>query len=92
MEQGGQHLGGNLTVFFAVVAPAGYDARQVVVVPEQTVPALAVELCLPLVHDFLELKERQRAEIPFGSVRVLIQTDMLKLEDHGHLAAVRITV
>ena len=91
VKQGGQHLGGFHPVF-SIVTPAGDDAGQVMIVPEQTVPSAAVEGLLPFRQHLLELPEIQRSQIPFFFPRNLIQTDVLKLEHHGKLASVRIAV
>ena len=53
-EQHGEHFGRRLAIF-PLVAPAGDDARNVVVFPEETVPAAAVQPRLPALEDLLEL-------------------------------------
>ena len=87
-EQDGEHFGG-LRPICPVVAPAGDDARQVVVFPEQAVPARPPQLPLPAAQDLLEAGERQGSQVPFLLARLLVQKDVLKLKDHGELAAVR---
>ena len=90
MQQGSQHLGGFLPVG-TIVAPTGDNARQVVVVPEQAVPALAVQAHLPLGKHFFQCRKLQRGQIPLLLAGDLVQADMLKLEHHRKFLAPRVT-
>ena len=87
VKKDGQHLR-RLHPVFPIVPPAGDNPGQIVVVPEQAVPALPVELRLPAAEDFLQLQERQGRQIPLLLPRHLIQADMLKLEHHIELMGV----
>ena len=89
MQQGGQHLGGFLPVS-AIVAPAGNDARQVVVVPEQAVPAFAVQAHLPLGQHLFQRRKLQRSQVPLRLAGDLVQADVLKLEHHREFLAPRV--
>ena len=91
MKNSRQHFC-SLHSVFSVIAPAGYDSRKVVIIPEKAVPSAAVKLFLPFFQAFLQLHKRQGTEIPFFFSRFLIQHHMLKLEHHGKLASVRLTV
>ena len=91
VQQGGQHLGGFLPVS-TVVAPAGDDARQVVVVPEQAVPAFAVQAHLPFGQHFLQRRKLQRGQVPLCLAGDLVQPDVLKLEHHRKFLTARVAV
>ncbi|MNZ83092.1 hypothetical protein D3C78_1018120 [compost metagenome] len=46
MQQNGEHLGA-LYPILLIIAPTGYDSRQIMVVPEQTIPAFIPQFSLP---------------------------------------------
>ena len=74
----------------AIIPPAGYNPRQVVIIPEKTVPALSTELLLPFFPDLLKCHKGKGRQIPLISPRLLVQADMFKLKYHGKLTAVGI--
>ena len=82
-----QHLGRGFTIFL-VVSPAGDNARKVVILPEQTVPAAAAQTALPRADDLLQLRQIQGTAIPLVAAGDLVLNDVLKLEHHGKLTAV----
>ena len=59
---------------------------------EQTVPAGSLQLLLPAADDLLQLPQGQGRQIPFFPAGLLIQNQVLKLEHHRKLAAIRSTV
>ena len=91
MKYCGEHLG-RFNSVLSIVAPVGDDPREIVIVHEETVPALPIELVLPFCHAFLQLYEWQGRQIPLFLSRLLIQHHVFELEHHGELAAVRIAV
>jgi len=68
-----------------VVAEPRDDARLVVVVPVQAVPADLGQAGLPAPEDRLEVAQTQRANVP--PRLAVVDLDVLELEDHVHLAA-----
>jgi hypothetical protein len=84
VEHRAEHLGG----LGAAVAEAGDDARLVVVVPVQAVPAALGQADLPAVERRLEVDEPQRVHVEL--VRALVELDVLELEHHVDLAARRV--
>ena len=91
MQHRGQHFG-RLHTPGSVIAPAGNNARQIMVAPEQAVPAAAVQLFLPFVENRFQFPQIQRFQIPAMPAGLFVQLDLLKLEDHAELAAGRVGV
>ena len=86
-----QHLRGFHAVL-PVISPPGYDAGQVVVIPEQAVPSFAVQFVLPFCQTFLQTNKGERRQIPLFFPFLLVHDHMLELEYHGEFTAVRIAV
>src|SRR5215218_5601205 len=75
---------------FSVVAEARDDARLVMVVPVQAIPANLGQARLPAPEDRLEVAQAQRANVPPRFA--VVDLDMLELEDHVELAAGRVGI
>ena len=82
VQAGGQHLGRAFAVGRAVVAKARDDARLVVVVPVQAVPALAVQTALPTAQAGFEVGQLQGLERPFAFAALAVQVHVFELEHH----------
>ena len=91
MKQNGEHFC-RLYPVFLIISPSGNYTRQIMVVPKQTVPATIVQAFLPVGKHLLKLLEWKRRQIPFFLAFLLVQSNMLKLEYHGKLTAIRIAV
>ena len=90
VQDGGEHLRRAHAVLGAVVAEARDDARLVVVVPVQRVPARLREALLPAPERRLQVGQPQRADVPLRGA--LVEVDVLELEHHVDLAARRVGV
>ena len=91
VQHGGEHLG-RLDAEAAVVAVLRHCTRQVVVAPEQRVPALVGESGLPLAHHALELDQVEGAWLPLALHGVEGDRDVLELEHHRQLVAGRVRI
>ncbi|MPM61790.1 hypothetical protein SDC9_108650 [bioreactor metagenome] len=88
VQQNRQHFGAFRTVFL-VISPARKHPRQIVVVPEQGIPAVVPEFGLPFRQNPFQFGDFHRLQIPFLAVRFLVQADMLELENHRQFVALR---
>ena len=76
-----EHLAALDSVFKAAVSV--YDTRLIVVLDIECIPCLAVQLCLPVVIDILELSEAERRSYP--AVEQAVRLHMLEVEHHIEL-------
>ena len=75
-----------------VIGKAGHASRQVMVLPEEAVPALSVESFLPVGKDLLQAHEIKRDHIPLFLPGDLVNLHVFKLKHHGEFGPVRVAV
>ena len=51
-----------------------------------------MQFLLPFCQGLLQIHQTKRRQIPLALSLLLVQTDVLKLEDHGKFAAIRVAV
>jgi hypothetical protein len=83
VQAGGQHLGRAFTVSRAVVAKTRDDARLVVIVPVQAVPALTVQAALPAAQAGLQVRQVKGFERPFAFAWLGVEVHVLELKNHA---------
>ena len=84
-----QHLGGYLTILCGIISQAGHHPGLIMITPEQAVPGLFVQPCLPPGQNLLQLGKLTLSVRPLISVFVKIQIHMLELEYHVQLFSVQ---